>query len=180
MPRRSDSATRRWALTMMLPLRWFLAGATLPPRVPAVPCSIQRGAVVRRQSLPRRTDQHSSSSVIASRLTPKLSGKRSAQYATRPPRCTSIPPGAQPQSLRRARACPLQRFVRRADVERVQRSPFERDHAHGPPPAGSAQPDAPSKTRPSGASPAEHQALPYVRASARGGPLCEALSAARQ
>jgi hypothetical protein len=76
MPRRSDSATRRWALTMMLPLRWFLAGATLPPRVPAVPCSIQRGAVVRRQSLPRRTDQHSSSSVIASRLTRKLSCKR--------------------------------------------------------------------------------------------------------
>jgi len=48
-----------------------------------------------------------------SRLTLKLSCKRSTQYAARQHECTSVHPGAQPQPLRCLRACQLQRHVRK-------------------------------------------------------------------
>src|SRR6476620_6884389 len=42
--RRADSGARWWALIMMPPSRWFLAGAQLLARMPAGRCSLQRGA----------------------------------------------------------------------------------------------------------------------------------------
>ena len=77
MGRRPDSGARRWALLMMLPSRWFLGGALSPPRELAARYPVQRGPVARGSEGYSAPGQSlCSSSVIASRLTLKLTCKR--------------------------------------------------------------------------------------------------------
>jgi len=53
---RADSGARLWARIMMLGSRSHLTGETCLARVLALPCSLQRGAVVRRPMHARRID----------------------------------------------------------------------------------------------------------------------------
>src|SRR5258708_6367050 len=97
---------------MMRPSRSFLAGAQSPARVLAAPCPMQRGAVDATRCVSGAPPKESLFQVIASRLTLKLSCKRSVQYAAHRLARTSIAIGGNHNASATTRAWLLQRLVR--------------------------------------------------------------------